>query len=158
MFMAGDYIQERFPNGLQIQLKEIHTAPIISHWIWYRIGSRHEQLGATGFRIGLSICNSKEHPAFRQGHWINRSRAPAAYGTHLPTWTGPPISRPCLPDRSIWRCRSNLTACSTACSILLRSNQNARSFFPSWRATKPTYLPPGGSCSAGCLRQPPIPK
>ncbi len=29
-------------NGLTIQLKEIHTAPIISSWMWYRVGSRNE--------------------------------------------------------------------------------------------------------------------
>jgi len=35
-------------NGLQILLKEIHTSPIISQWIWYRIGSRDEVPGMTG--------------------------------------------------------------------------------------------------------------
>ena len=36
------------PNGLLVLLKEIHTAPLISHWIWYRIGSRNERPGMTG--------------------------------------------------------------------------------------------------------------
>ena len=36
------------PNGLNIRLKEIHTAPIISHWVWYRVGSRNEVPGKTG--------------------------------------------------------------------------------------------------------------
>ncbi len=67
MFMAGDYIQERFPNGLQIQLKEIHTAPIISHWIWYRIGSRHEQLGATGISHWVEHMQFKGTPRFPAG-------------------------------------------------------------------------------------------
>lgn len=35
-------------NGLQIKLKEIHTAPLISSWIWYRVGSRDEVSGRTG--------------------------------------------------------------------------------------------------------------
>lgn len=35
-------------NGLQVLLKEIHTSPIISQWIWYRVGSRDEVPGLTG--------------------------------------------------------------------------------------------------------------
>ncbi len=36
------------PNGLLVLLKEIHTSPIISQWIWYRVGSRDEVPGLTG--------------------------------------------------------------------------------------------------------------
>jgi zinc protease len=35
-------------NGLTVLLKEIHTAPIVSHWVWYRVGSRNEVAGLTG--------------------------------------------------------------------------------------------------------------
>jgi zinc protease len=35
-------------NGLQVLLKEIHTAPLISHWVWYRVGSKDEPTGKTG--------------------------------------------------------------------------------------------------------------
>lgn len=49
----------RLPNGLTIHLKEIHTAPIISHWVWYRIGSRDEQPGLTG------ISHWVEHMQFK---------------------------------------------------------------------------------------------
>jgi zinc protease len=35
-------------NGLMVLLKEIHTSPIISQWIWYRAGSRDETPGKTG--------------------------------------------------------------------------------------------------------------
>lgn len=35
-------------NGLKVTLKEIHTAPLISHWVWYGIGSRNELPGKTG--------------------------------------------------------------------------------------------------------------
>lgn len=40
-------------------LKEIHTAPIISHWIWYRVGSRNETAGKTG------ISHWVEHMQFK---------------------------------------------------------------------------------------------
>lgn len=35
-------------NGLQVLMKENHNSPIISHWIWYRVGSRDEVPGLTG--------------------------------------------------------------------------------------------------------------
>jgi zinc protease len=47
------------PNGLLILLKEIHTAPIISHWVWYRVGSRDEYGGVTG------ISHWVEHMQFK---------------------------------------------------------------------------------------------
>jgi zinc protease len=50
---------EKLENGLSIYLKEIHTAPIISHWIWYRVGSRNEQPGKTG------ISHWVEHMQFK---------------------------------------------------------------------------------------------
>ncbi|MGA2489745.1 MAG: pitrilysin family protein [Anaerolineales bacterium] len=47
------------PNGLKILLKEIHTAPLISSWIWYRVGSRDEPSGRTG------ISHWVEHMQFK---------------------------------------------------------------------------------------------
>ncbi len=49
----------RLSNGLLVLLKEIHTAPLISHWIWYRVGSRNEVAGATG------ISHWVEHMQFK---------------------------------------------------------------------------------------------
>ena len=46
-------------NGLQVLLKEIHTAPIISVWLWYRVGSRDERPGITG------ISHWTEHMQFK---------------------------------------------------------------------------------------------
>ena len=40
--------QTRLKNGLRVMLKEIHTAPVTSTWIWYGIGSRNELPGKTG--------------------------------------------------------------------------------------------------------------
>ena len=42
-----------------VLLKEIHTSPIISHWIWYRVGSRDEVPGRTG------ISHWTEHMQFK---------------------------------------------------------------------------------------------
>jgi zinc protease len=40
--------QFQLKNGLRVMLKEIHTAPVTSTWIWYGIGSRNELPGKTG--------------------------------------------------------------------------------------------------------------
>jgi zinc protease len=51
-------------NGLTILLKEIHTAPLISHWIWYRVGSRDEIPGRTGISHWTEHMQFKGTPRF----------------------------------------------------------------------------------------------
>ena len=46
-------------NGLEVKLKEIHSAPIVSSWIWYRVGSIDEVPGKTG------ISHWVEHLQFK---------------------------------------------------------------------------------------------
>ncbi|RMF89789.1 MAG: insulinase family protein [Nitrospinota bacterium] len=46
-------------NGLKVLLLEEHKAPIITLQIWYRVGSRNEQLGKTG------ISHLLEHMMFK---------------------------------------------------------------------------------------------
>ena len=53
------YSKHILNNGLTVILKEIHSAPLISHWIWYRVGSRLEQSGLTG------ISHWVEHMQFK---------------------------------------------------------------------------------------------
>lgn len=65
--MTAGILQDRLPNGLQIQLKEIHTAPIISHWVWYRIGSRDELPGLTGISHWVEHMQFKGTPRFPAG-------------------------------------------------------------------------------------------
>jgi zinc protease len=52
------------PNGLKILLKEIHTAPLISSWIWYRVGSRDEGSGQTGVSHWVEHMQFKGTPLF----------------------------------------------------------------------------------------------
>jgi zinc protease len=47
------------PNGLTVILKEVHSAPIFSWWVAYRIGSRNERSGQTG------ISHWVEHMMFK---------------------------------------------------------------------------------------------
>ncbi|MBE0682430.1 MAG: insulinase family protein [Anaerolineales bacterium] len=57
--MTKSITQVTLKNGLLVMLKEIHTAPIISSWIWYRVGSRDEPTGKTG------ISHWTEHMQFK---------------------------------------------------------------------------------------------
>jgi zinc protease len=54
-------------NGLAVMLKEIHTAPIISHWVWYRVGSRDEVTGHTGISHWTEHMQFKGTPQFPAG-------------------------------------------------------------------------------------------
>ncbi|NWG07714.1 MAG: insulinase family protein [Chloroflexi bacterium] len=57
--MENHLIQVTLSNGLKVLLKEIRTAPIISSWLWYRVGSRDEVQGRTG------ISHWVEHMQFK---------------------------------------------------------------------------------------------
>ncbi|HET59205.1 MAG TPA: insulinase family protein [Chloroflexi bacterium] len=57
--MQPSFVKYSLPNGMQVLLKEIHTLPLISHWVWYRVGSRNEQPGQTG------ISHWVEHMQFK---------------------------------------------------------------------------------------------
>lgn len=47
------------PNGLTVLLKEVHSAPLVSWWVLYKIGSRNERTGQTG------ISHWVEHMMFK---------------------------------------------------------------------------------------------
>ena len=59
-------------NGLLVLLKEIHTAPIISHWVWYRAGSRDEIPGITGITHWVEHMQFKGTPHF-PGNQMDRA-------------------------------------------------------------------------------------
>ena len=54
-------------NGMKVHLMEIHTAPIISHWVWYRVGSRYETRGKTGISHWVEHMQFKGTPLFPAG-------------------------------------------------------------------------------------------
>ncbi|MDO9546312.1 MAG: pitrilysin family protein [Pelolinea sp.] len=51
-------------NGLTILTKEIHHAPIISHWSWFRVGSRNEVVGKTGISHWVEHMQFKGTPKY----------------------------------------------------------------------------------------------
>ncbi|MGA2112049.1 MAG: pitrilysin family protein [Anaerolineales bacterium] len=64
---SGRIHRARLRNGLQILLKEIHTAPIISAWLWFRVGSRNERPGLTGVSHWVEHMQFKGTPTHPAG-------------------------------------------------------------------------------------------
>jgi zinc protease len=64
---AGRVHRARLRNGLLVLLKEIHAAPLISLWVWYRVGSRNERAGMTGISHWVEHMQFKGTPAFPGG-------------------------------------------------------------------------------------------
>lgn len=62
--MENNLTQTMLSNGLKVLLKEIHTAPIISSWLWYRVGSRDEAQGRTGISHWVEHMQFKGTPQF----------------------------------------------------------------------------------------------
>lgn len=57
---VGTGFQETvLPNGLKVLSKEIHGAPTVTVWVWYRVGSRNERSGMTG------LSHLVEHMMFK---------------------------------------------------------------------------------------------
>jgi len=65
--MTAPILRLELNNGLLVLLKEIHTAPIISHWLWYRVGSRLEPAGLTGISHWIEHMLFKGTPQFPAG-------------------------------------------------------------------------------------------
>jgi len=61
------FTKTTLPNGLLVLLKEVHTAPIISHWVWYRVGSRNEVPGITGISHWVEHMQFKGTPTYPPG-------------------------------------------------------------------------------------------
>jgi len=59
MQIDDSLIQYSLSNGLRVMLKPIRTAPIVSSWVWYGVGSRNETPGKTG------VSHWVEHMQFK---------------------------------------------------------------------------------------------
>ncbi len=64
MSASESHLKTRLDNGLWVLLKEIHSAPLISHWVWYRVGSRDERAGITGASHWVEHMQFKGTPRF----------------------------------------------------------------------------------------------
>jgi zinc protease len=58
--LADPTVREaRLDNGLRVLVQEVHTAPLVSVWCWYRVGSRDEGPGRTGASHWVEHMNFK---------------------------------------------------------------------------------------------------
>jgi len=62
--MTETIVQTTLSNGMKVLLKEIHTAPLVSSWVWYRVGSRDEVNGCTGISHWVEHMQFKGTPTF----------------------------------------------------------------------------------------------
>lgn len=62
--MKKDFKKTTLSNGLTVFLKEIHTAPLVSSWVWYRVGSKDETTGKTGISHWTEHMQFKGTPKF----------------------------------------------------------------------------------------------
>src|SRR5204862_6754403 len=62
-------VAETLDNGLRVILLEDHRSPIVSFQVWYRVGSRNEQRGATGIAHFLEHMMFKGTPTHGRGQF-----------------------------------------------------------------------------------------
>src|SRR6266446_1750594 len=67
IFAGEDVRRTKLANGMTILTKEVHTKPIVSCVIWYRVGSRNEELGHTGKSHFLEHMLFKGTDRFKKG-------------------------------------------------------------------------------------------
>ena len=69
-------------NGLKILVQELHTAPLVSVWCWYRVGSGDERPGQTG------VSHWVEHMNFKGTENIPRDEMKGIVERFGGTWNG----------------------------------------------------------------------
>jgi zinc protease len=65
--MSQNVSKTRLDNGLTVILREMHHAPVVSFWIWYKVGSRNEKPGITGASHWVEHMMFKGSPKFPPG-------------------------------------------------------------------------------------------
>lgn len=69
-------------NGLRVLVKEVHAAPLVSVWCWYRVGSGDEPPGLTG------VSHWVEHMNFKGTVNISRDQMKGIVEKFGGTWNG----------------------------------------------------------------------
>jgi zinc protease len=72
----------RLDNGLKVLIQEVHTAPLVSVWCWYRVGSGDERPGLTG------VSHWVEHMNFKGTTNIPRDEMKGLVERFGGTWNG----------------------------------------------------------------------
>ncbi|WP_352428762.1 pitrilysin family protein [Thermoflexus sp.] len=61
------FLKTVLDNGLTVVLKEQHHAPVVTFWVWYRVGSRDEPTGLTGISHWVEHMLFKGTPTYPKG-------------------------------------------------------------------------------------------
>jgi zinc protease len=69
-------------NGLKVLIQEEHTAPLVSVWCWYKVGSRDEPPGLTG------VSHWCEHMNFKGTAHIPRDQVKGIIEQYGGSWNG----------------------------------------------------------------------
>jgi zinc protease len=65
--ISNTFQRHTFPNGLTLLTKEVHSAPVVSFWVWYRVGARNEHEGITGVSHWVEHMMFKGTPSLGKG-------------------------------------------------------------------------------------------
>jgi zinc protease len=65
--MSEMVFETALENGLKVLIREERTAPVVAFMVWYRVGSRNENVGITGISHLLEHMMFKGTPAFGKG-------------------------------------------------------------------------------------------
>jgi zinc protease len=80
---ASTMLQERMlDNGLRVLVQPVHTAPLVSVWAWYHVGSKDEGPGRTG------VSHWVEHMNFKGTTRIPRDEMKTVVEKFGGTWNG----------------------------------------------------------------------
>ena len=69
-------------NGLTVVIQELHTAPLVSVWSWYKVGSKDEQPGLAG------VSHWVEHMNFKGSKNIPRDQVKGIIERFGGSWNG----------------------------------------------------------------------
>jgi zinc protease len=64
---SNHVVATQLNNGLGVILREDHSAPIVSVWTWYRVGSRNERPGKTGLSHWVEHMQFKGTASIEKG-------------------------------------------------------------------------------------------
>jgi len=64
---TSSFQRHTFPNGLTLLTKEARSAPVVSFWVWYKVGARNEHVGITGISHWVEHMMFKGTPTFGKG-------------------------------------------------------------------------------------------
>jgi zinc protease len=81
--LSPDIVQQRvLDNGLRVLVRPVHTAPLVSVWAWYHVGSKDEGPGRTG------VSHWVEHMNFKGSARIPRDEMKSFVDKFGGSWNG----------------------------------------------------------------------